>query len=297
MLLGSNEYDCNSDGDTTDDSDFVRPKQKHSSGKPDNKTVRSKKKHSKAEEIKQDARLLTKLDGIEKRARNDAKYKNRAVSSANKRKTFKEMKTNEIMETPPPTNKITNYTSTVSTSTPSTLTSSSSSNVSIVASTSESLCGYHINPIFTSGISTKDLLKQNIYTQRDPNELCRGCNSVPSECANRTYRDICFHAVLDYYDKVGFHFTEDGIKKAYMNAYLVAARIDMCRLTSFYELSDELVLPRCMEIGSLRQSVEMLNGNRRFSQLMKQRVHNVQGHIKNNDQKIKDEIDTFVNSD
>ena len=280
MILGSTEYD------DSEDSDFDRPKKKTRTIERTSTTLQTR-----AEEIKNDGRLLNKIDAMEKRARSETRQKRKSVSSANKQKKLKVLKEKStIVETSPPTNKITNYTSTSS--------HSSSSKASSVVSTTRTLGGYNINPMFTSSMSTKELLKQHhAFIQSDPNELCRGCNSIPSECANRTYRNDCFHAVIDYYDQVGFHFTDDGIKKAYMSAYRIAARRDMCKLTSYYEMSSELQLPRCMEVGSLRQSVEMLNGHRRFTQIMKQRVFNIQDHLKRTEKKIKDEIEDIDNSD
>ena len=72
---------------------------------------------------------------------------------------------------------------------------------------------------------------------------------------------------------------------------IVAARRDMCKNTKYYELSRNLQLPRCMEVGSLRQGIEMLKGYRLYTYLMQQRVHNVSEQIQKDDRTIKAKIE------
>ena len=107
-----------------------------------------------------------------------------------------------------PASKITNYTHTLSTSV--TLSASASkvpSSTMSSTTTSTTLCGYRINHV-----ESPDPID-------NADHVCRGCNSTASKCPNKVYHDICLHAILDYYEKVGLFFTEDGIKDAYYNAY------------------------------------------------------------------------------
>ena len=81
MLLGSTEYD------DSEDSDFDRPKKKTC-----NIDQTSTTSQTRAEEIKNDGRLLNKIDAMEKRVRSERRQKRKSVSSANKQKKLKELK-------------------------------------------------------------------------------------------------------------------------------------------------------------------------------------------------------------
>ena len=265
MLLGSNEYDNHSDESTDDDfaKSFDYDKK--------TKSKRKKSRHN-GDMIRREAVAICKKEGEKKRKA--------------KEKSEKKRKQEAMFNSPAA--KITNYTHGSSTSTVA-----SSASASTKVSTTETLCGYHINPIESPGS-----IDNGVFTLKEEavsDHVCRGCNQTASHCPNKIYHDICLHAVLDYYEKVGIFFTDEGIKEVYCNAYRVAARRDLCQQTKYYELSHNLQLPRCMEVGSLRQGIGMLKGHCLYTMLMKQRVHNVSEQLQKSDKSIKAKIDEIFN--
>ena len=269
MLLGSNEYDNHSDESTDDD--FAQSFDYDQ--KPKSKRKKSRTNNN-GEMIRREAVAICKKEGEKKRKA--------------KEKSEKKRKQDAVFNSP--VAKITNYTHGSSTST---VASSASDSTNV--STTATLCGYHINPI-----ESPDNIDNGVFTLKEEpvsDHVCRGCNQTASHCPNKVYHDICLHAVLDYYDKVGIFFTDEGIKEAYCNAYRVSARRDLCQKTTYYELSHNLHLPRCMEVGSLRQGIGMLKGHRLYTMLMKQRVHNVSEQIQKADKSIKAKIDELFNDD
>ena len=90
---------------------------------------------------------------------------------------------------------------------------------SIVTTTTSTVCGYRVNPV--SEIKTE---KVEVFTQRATEKLCRGCNLYKSECPNLKYGKYCQQRVIDYYHKVGWTFTDEGIKTAHNEAYFAAVQ-------------------------------------------------------------------------
>lgn len=71
-----------------------------------------------------------------------------------------------------------------------------------------------------------------------------GCGTVFQSCHEKKYRNLYLHAVLDYMEKVGYHFeTEYGI----MELYHTHLKRDPFEDTYFCELDQSLEIPVCME--------------------------------------------------
>ena len=273
MKLGSSSYDEQSD----ESGDFVTtPTNSFTRGDRIRKEVSNRSKLRKKEERE---KLMNRVDKI---------IENRD----------KQQKKIKAMNTP--SNQITNYLTPGTTSTESSSAANTPSSATSFENTqtTQTLCGYQINPIPSPPSPSQSAVFEtnfNRYTQTDPNQLCIGCNSTPSECANLRYGNVCLHGVLDYSETVCKVFTITGIKKAFHDTYLQAARRDMFLLTGSYELSTDLVLPKCLEIGALDQSIMMMKGQQLYEVLMSQRVYDVQNSLKKrkrmrNEPRVKDEI-------
>ena len=102
---------------------------------------------------------------------------------------------------------------------------------------------------------------------------------------------MCLHAVLDYYLEAGVHFLTKIVRQVYHQVYLTAIRRDMFEVTKLYELSRNLKIPKCMQSGSLKQSLEMVCGHRLYTYLMSQRVFDVQKQLEINKKKDEKMID------
>ena len=268
MLLGSTEYD---DSQDDDDLDVVITPSPYTS--------------KWADRVKREARQLNKIDGMEKRERNATRYENKEIRNKKHAKLLDDM--NKMvpdrteMKTPP-TSKNSNCT----------FASSGNMNVSkvpssIVTTTTSTVCGYQVNPV--SEIKTE---KVEVFTQHATEKHCRGCNLYKSECPNLKYGKYCQQRVIDYYHKVGWTFTDEGIKTAHNEAYFAAVQRDKCMATGVYELSsEENSIPKCVQLGSIQSSVEMLRGHRSFVQLSNERVFKGQVVHKQKKMSMKESIE------
>ena len=151
-------------------------------------------------------------------------------------------------------------------------------------SPTSTLCGYLINPISSPTFSSS-------YSQKDTTQIYQGCGYTFDNCSDKIYRDVCLHAVLDYYLEAGVHFLTKTVRQVCHQAYLTAIRRDMFEATKLYELSRNLTIPKCMQNGSLKQSLEMVCGHRRYTYLMTQRVIDVQKQLEINKKKDEKMID------
>ena len=109
------------------------------------------------------------------------------------------------------------------------------------------------------------------------NNTCSGCGRTVDECHETKYRYVCLHAVLDYFDEVGFrNVTQHGIYNSYARAYTFALKKDMLENTSFYERALDLEIPDCMENASLQDAQQINQSNCLFQFLMSKRVYDVE---------------------
>ena len=221
--------------------------------------------------IIQEAVNRSKLEGDNNRKKRERRLRKKSQDSGKTSKKIKEM----INPNPKGLK---------SPSTCTTKSSLSSVSANVKPSATSTLCGYWINPISSPAASS-------CYSQNDKTQICHGCGYTFDNCSDRTYRDVCFHAVLDYYLEAGVHFSTEIVRKVYHQAYLTAVRRDMFEATKLYELSRNLTIPKCMQNGSLKQSLEMVCGHRRYTYLMSQRVFDVQKQLEINKKKDEKMID------
>ena len=64
----------------------------------------------------------------------------------------------------------------------------------------------------------------------DPNNVkispCYRCKDLFPQCCEVLFRNICLHAVMDYFDKVGvYHATELGVQKVFYAMYLAQVKL------------------------------------------------------------------------
>ena len=112
--------------------------------------------------------------------------------------------------------------------------------------------------------------------------VCNGCCCQFHLCHEAKWRDTCLHAVVDYFDTVGYDcITKHGIREAYYERYLVMAKTDLLGHHGLYELDDDLPLPACMLRGSFQEALKMEDYNNTFRYLERYRMHGVKGYIKN----------------
>ena len=126
------------------------------------------------------------------------------------------------------------------------------------------------SPCATTSIS----IRKNITLMSHP---CSGCGRTVDECHELKYRNMCLHAVLDYFDEVGFqNVTQLGIYNSYARTYTFALKKDMLEHTTFYERTLDIEIPDCMENGSLEEAQQINRSNRLFQFLMSKRVYDVE---------------------
>ena len=270
MLLGSTEYD-----DDSEDDDFEY----------DTTQTHQEKRRISSDEIKREARLMNKISGDESRKRITTKYQNKKIKAQKRKKLMDEMnkivtpkaqKRKKLMDemnkiVTPNVKKIRNSTSVVSLSTPS---SSISANSSPTVTTSN-LCGYQVNPIESSHEKV-DTVQNTTLKQPDLSSVvCRGCNLNRTKCPNLMYGGFCHQRCIDFYNKVGFAFTDEQVKQVHNDAFKEAVQRDMCLFHGRYEMNPrDIQIPKCVEYGSLKSSLEMMRGHRSFVKYNNERVYN-----------------------
>ena len=113
--------------------------------------------------------------------------------------------------------------------------------------------------------------------------ICRGCGNGINDCHEMKYRVYCLHGVMDYFDDVGFHYSDDlGVYTAYIKAYTAAVKNDMLKSFSLYERTREVELPLCMLKGSLRDAQYIRYCNLLYQYLLATRVYDVPRHVEEN---------------
>ena len=128
----------------------------------------------------------------------------------------------------------------------------------------------------------------SVGTQLLPNMLarhrgvCNGCMLQFHVCHEAKWRDTCLHAVVDYFDTVGYDMiTPHGIREAFYNRYIALAKTELLKGTEYYELNDDMPLPSCMIQGSLTEALQMIEYNNTFRYLESRRMHDVKGYMRN----------------
>ena len=86
---------------------------------------------------------------------------------------------------------------------------------------------------------------------------------------------------MDLFDEESYeNVTEHGIRKRYYETFLIAAKAAKLKGLHFWELEEIIPLPACMQQGSQKESVELLEFNTHFDFLCTKRCYNVENHIK-----------------
>ena len=91
------------------------------------------------------------------------------------------------------------------------------------------------------------------------------------------------HAMVDYFDKVGYDvITKHGIHEAYYERYVALAKTELLVLSGgLYELDDDLPIPQCMREGLFRDALKMEEYNAPFCYLERNGMHGVKGYLMN----------------
>ena len=112
--------------------------------------------------------------------------------------------------------------------------------------------------------------------------VCNGCMMQFHLCHEAKWRDTCMHAVIDYFDRVGYDvITKHGIREAYYARYVALAKTELLAASDgLYELDDDIPIPECMRKGSLHDSLQMEEYNTAFRYLERNRMHGVKGYMK-----------------
>ena len=77
--------------------------------------------------------------------------------------------------------------------------------------------------------------------------VCSGCHMQWHLCLEAKHRDHCLHAVVDYFDVVGYDaITPHGICIAFYKKYLSRVKDDLLTTTGYHELKDDIPIPECM---------------------------------------------------
>ena len=114
--------------------------------------------------------------------------------------------------------------------------------------------------------------------------ICTGCGYGLKDCHEKKYRVYCLHGVMDYFDDVGFHYSDDlGVYTAYSKAYSAAVKKDTLESFTLYERTREVEIPLCMMKGSLRDAQYIRYCNLLYQYLLETRVYDVQRHAEEND--------------
>lgn len=77
------------------------------------------------------------------------------------------------------------------------------------------------------------------------NVLCQGYNKMKQDYPNIKYAKHCQQHVIDYYNKVGWTFTDDGVKKAHNEAYFDILQRDQFMTSGIYDQTNDESLISC----------------------------------------------------
>lgn len=109
-------------------------------------------------------------------------------------------------------------------------------------------------------------------------KTCHGCGQPYHSCLDVLHRNICLHKVMDYIMKVDDP-SKVQMRRVFTEVFWTMVKKDMLSETFFYELNEDLELPRCVESGGLKDALELLETDLVYNFLCERRVHNVQHHI------------------
>ena len=100
-------------------------------------------------------------------------------------------------------------------------------------------------------------------------------------CLETKHHNHCLHAVIDYFDKVGYNvITKHGIYQVYYDKYLSRIKDDILTDTGLYELKIDIPIPECMLEGSFTYVLNKINYNSAFCFLETKRMGSVRGYLK-----------------
>ena len=122
------------------------------------------------------------------------------------------------------------------------------------------------------------------------------CEYTFPKCCELLYRDVCLHAVMDYFDDVGvYNSTHIGVRRAFHQCFMAQVRPVILKKFGRYETA-KLNIPKCMILGSLKDALVMNRGGKVFKYLMDQRMEDVEQTFKYEEhrkqfQKDYDELD------
>ena len=112
--------------------------------------------------------------------------------------------------------------------------------------------------------------------------VCSGCSLQFHQCHKAKWRETCLHAVVDYFDCVGYDMiTKHGICEAYYDRYIGLVKTELLAGHGYYKLDDDVLISSCMLQGSLQEALQIEDYNTTFQFLEQRRMHGVKGYVKN----------------
>lgn len=126
--------------------------------------------------------------------------------------------------------------------------------------------------------------------------VCAGCGRQGTECHERKYRNICFHAVFDYFEDVGFPYVDRfKMQTVYVKAYSFALKKDLLEKYGFYERNREIDVPSCMLTGSYHEIKGISFYSPSYRYVLSKRMYEVECQHATNEKKAigpsKEEVD------
>ena len=95
----------------------------------------------------------------------------------------------------------------------------------------------------------------------DMNKICRGCDNPYMYCMEKMWRKVCLNKVCNYLQDKDFEgVTKEGVKNVYYDTFVLMAKAEILERSDWWELSTNLILPKCMEEGSLEEAYKMMDG-------------------------------------
>ena len=114
----------------------------------------------------------------------------------------------------------------------------------------------------------------------DMTKICVGCNNPFSSCYEGRWRRVCLHQVLDYLEDKNFeNVSERSVRRVYYKTFLLMMKAHVLDETDYWELEDQIHLPRCMLEGSLKEAYELMTDDKHYEYMQSYRVHDVPRHL------------------
>ena len=111
-------------------------------------------------------------------------------------------------------------------------------------------------------------------------KICVGCNNPFSSCYEGRWRRVCLHQVLDYLEDKNFeNVSERSVRKVYYKTFMLMMKAEVLGETDYWELEDQIHLPRCMLEGSLKEALELMHDDTAYEFMNQYRVHDVPRHL------------------